>query len=104
MFAALLVMLHRRFCGHTQRGDMRHRKGARTQPAFLATAVEQRLEWWTVVASPTEDQSADAFGGVNLVPAHGNQVDPTLAQGFDVLPKRLRGVGVKKSIVSFQDR
>ena len=32
------------FPPHAQRGDMRHRKGAGAQPAFLATTVEERLE------------------------------------------------------------
>ena len=54
--------------GQTERDDQGDRQGARSQAALLAAAVEQWVQRRALVAAPAGDQSADALGGVQLVP------------------------------------
>ena len=58
--------------------------------------MHQRHEWRLFVSSSPRDQRADSLRSIDLVRTHGNKVDAGIAKEFQVLPKALCRIGVKK--------
>jgi len=72
--------------------------GSGAQPAFLSSAVDERLQH-----AGTDIQGADALGCVHLVTGDGEQVDAPGSCVDKDLPGRLGGVGVEEDAVGMGD-
>src|SRR5713226_3052168 len=79
-------------------------KCAGTVPALLSAAEHQRRQGWPRAGATTNEQRADAFRRMDLVPADTDQIDPRVLQRKQLLAESLRGVEVQHDGVILQLR
>src|SRR5690606_15262142 len=85
----LLVFLLEDFCGFGEADDERHRQGARTELALLASAVHQGSQRDGVAATSPYEQCSHTLRGADLVPADADHVDGL----FEIISKFAEPLG-----------
>ena len=89
--------LLRQLACDAQADDGRHVQRSRSQPAFLAAAVDERFDRHCARV-PAHVQRSDAFGPVDLVGADRQQVDRHCLDVERHAPERLRGVDMEDCV------